>query len=472
MLLLQVAAYVAIFDSGMQMAVARFVARAEGLRDRRYLARLLSSASAVLGAGSLATMLLTALASWRFNYLFRDIPHSILPNAREALLVIGLSVALTLPFSVMAGLFAGLQRNEINAFAGSLGKFTGALGTAWAAYSHKGLLVMAIWTGLGSVAQCLTYVICWQKEVKGNLLRPTYVDGGMIREFLFFCSAMFVSQFSVILISGLDIPIVVAFDFRSTAYYAVAATLSNALAVPHGAIVSTLMPVAAGMSSDEKPDRMGEVLLKTTRFGTVVLCLITLPLLVGMPLFLRVWVGPDYAIHTLGLAEILVIAQFIRLTMLPYVMVGYAAGQFHRMLASPLSEAIVNLLFSLALVRIIGAHGVAIGTLIGAVVSVVVHLSVSLPRTDCVFVSRKQLVWRGILTPIFYTLPLFFVALGFTRWVSLPFLQVPLILTAELVLLSLFWNFTFNTGDREQLKGLFRHAVGRSGRLLPALRPE
>src|SRR5580704_9986702 len=210
-------------------------------------------------------MLLTALASWQLNHIFRDIPHSIMPSAREALLIIGTSVALTLPFSVIAGLFAGLQKNEINAFAGSLGKFTGALGTAWAAYSHKGLLVMAIWTGLGSLAQCLTYVIYWNKEVKGALLRPGCVDGGMIREFLLFCSAMFVSQFSVILISGLDIPIVVAFDFRSTAYYAVAATLSNALAVPHAAIVSTLMPVAAGMSSNENPKRMGEVLLKTTR---------------------------------------------------------------------------------------------------------------------------------------------------------------------------------------------------------------
>jgi O-antigen/teichoic acid export membrane protein len=472
MLLLQVAAYVSIFDGGMQMAIARFVARAEGLHDRRYMAQLLSSASAILVAGSLATMLLTALASWQLNHIFRDIPHSIMPSAREALLIIGTSVALTLPFSVIAGLFAGLQKNEINAFAGSLGKFTGALGTAWAAYSHKGVLVMAIWTGLGSLAQCLTYVIYWNKEVKGALLRPGCVDGGMIREFLLFCSAMFVSQFSVILISGLDIPIVVAFDFRSTAYYAVAATLSNALAVPHAAIVSTLMPVAAGMSSNENPKRMGEVLLKTTRFSTVVLCLITVPLLLGMPLFLRVWVGSDYAIHSLGLAEILVVAQFIRLTMLPYVMVGYAAGQFHRMLASPISEAMVNLLFSLGLVRLMGARGVAIGTLIGAFACVSVYLLISLPRTDCVVVSRKQLVWTGILKPILYALPMLFITLGFTQWVSLPLMQLLLIITAELVLFSLFWNFTFNAGDREQLKGLFRHASGISAGLLPAVGPE
>jgi hypothetical protein len=217
---------------------------------------------------------------------------------------------------------------------------------------------------------------------------------------------------------------------------------------------------------------MGELLLKTTRFSTVVLCLITLPLLLGMPLFLRLWVGSDYALHTLTLAEILVVAQFARLTTLPYAMVGYAAGQLNRMLYAPISESIVNLLCSLTAVRIIGARGVAIGTLIGAIVSVSVHFLVSLPRTDCVLVSRKQLAWTGILKPVSYAAPLLLVPLALTRWSPLPLFQLLLIMAAEMVLLLLYWNFNFNASDRAQLKGLFRHVFGLSGRLFPALLPE
>jgi O-antigen/teichoic acid export membrane protein len=142
MLLLQVAAYVTVFDSGIQTAIARFVARTEILQDRLYMSRLLSSVGAILVASSLTTILLTIFASWQLNHLFSDIPLSIAGDSRKALLVIGTSVALTLPFSVVAGFFAGLQKNEINALAVSLGKFTGALGTAWAAYSHKGLLAI------------------------------------------------------------------------------------------------------------------------------------------------------------------------------------------------------------------------------------------------------------------------------------------------------------------------------------------
>jgi O-antigen/teichoic acid export membrane protein len=471
-LLLQMAAYITLFDLGIQMAVARFVARADSLRDRDYMARILSSSGALLVAASLATILLTALASWQLSHLFQSIPPPISHAARQALLVIGVSLALTLPFSSLAGFFAGLQRNQINAVAGSLGKFAGAFGTAWAAYRHQGLLAMAIWTGLGSLVQCLTYVVFWHKEGKGALLRPSYVDRSMVREFLSFCSAMFVTQFSMILISGLDIPIVVAFDFRAAAYYSVAATLSNVLSVPHGAIVSTLMPVAAGMSSGETPERIGRILYKTTRFATAILCLTTLPLLLAMPLFLRIWVGQDYADHTQKIAEILVVAQFIRLTMLPYVMIGYAAGQLQRMLAAPLSEAIVNLLCSLIAVRIIGAPGVAIGTLIGAVVSVTLHFLVSLPRTDCVVLSRKQLAWNGILKPLAFALPAVLIAGSLIRRISHPAPQLLLAAAAELVLLLLFWNFSFDAGERQQIKGLLDSVVGLSEKARHFLLPE
>jgi hypothetical protein len=203
-----------------------------------------------------------------------------------------------------------------------------------------------------------------------------------------------------------------------------------------------------------------------------VLCLITIPLLLGMPLFLRLWVGSDYALHTVILAEILVVAQFTRLIMLPYAMVGYAAGQLNRMLYAPISESMVNLLCSLTAVRIMGAPGVAIGTLIGAVVSVSVHFFVSLPRTDCVVVSRKQLAWTGILKPVSYAAPLLVVTFALNRWSSLPLFQLSLIMVAELVLLLLYWNLNFNARDREQLKGLFRHVFGLSGRLIPVFRPE
>jgi hypothetical protein len=110
--------------------------------------------------------------------------------------------------------------------------------------------------------------------------------------------------------------------------------------------------------------------------------------------------------------------------------------------------------------------------LTGAVVSVCLHFFVSLPRTDCVAVSRKELAWAGILKPLAYALPLLLVTQVLTRWIAAPVSQLVLFAASELVLLLLFWKFSFDAGDREQLKGLLCHVVSTSGKLLPVLRPE
>jgi O-antigen/teichoic acid export membrane protein len=328
------------------------------------------------------------------------------------------------------------------------------------------MLVMAIWSAVGNLVQALIYFVFWKKQENRGLLLLSRVQRAVVREFIVFCSSMLVSQFSSLLITGMDMPIVAAFDFRSAAYYGVASIVSNVLMVPHSAIVSSLLPVAAGISAADDPRRLGRVLLKTTRFATAILCLITLPLLLLLPLFLRIWVGQDYTDHVLLLGEILIAAQFIRLTMFPYAMIGFAAGQQQRMLVSPILEGLTNLLFSLALIRWIGARGVALGTLIGALVGVWLHLTVSMNKTDSIQVRRSELVVQGILKPIGLTLP-FALCAVLTPWISSPLLHLMLVTAAEGVLFILLWRFVFDSNEHKQLLGVLRHFSESLARFMP-----
>jgi O-antigen/teichoic acid export membrane protein len=445
LLLLQLAAYITFLDGGVQMAL--------GARD--HMARTLSSVGFVLILSSLITILIVALASWQLTGVFRSIPNSISGSARLALFVIGASLALNLPFSVLAGFFLGRQQNEIGALAASAGKFAGALGSGWAAYRHEGLLIMAIWIAAGNLIQSLVYSFFWKRGGTQGLLKPSWVEQTVAREFVIFCSAMLVSQFSALLVTGMDMPVVAAFDFRAAAYYGIASLLSNILAVPHGAIISSMLPVAAEISASEDPDKLGQVLLRTARFGTSVLCLITLPLFLLMPLFLRVWVGADYAAHSLLLGEILLLAQFIRLTMYPYALVGFVGGQQHRMLLSPLAEGISNLVCSLALVQVMGARGVAIGTLIGAIIGVWLHFTVSMKKTDCIRASRSKLLAHGIIKPLAFTLPFLFFELLYERF-HLPLVKVALTAAVECAVFLLFWKFIFEDAERGAVLKLLR----------------
>lgn len=466
MLILQAGTYVAIFDGSIQSAVSRFVARSRGLKDDLYMGRMMSSAGLVMLIGAALTAILTIVGTWQLSRLFQDIPLSIRSDAQNALLIFGISLAISLPFNIFAGAFLGLKMNHVNAVAGSVGRLLGAGGTAWAAYSHQGMVAMAVWTALGCLLQALLYLLAWLRLHLRGMIRWALITRAALREFLNFCYAMFATHIGSLLITGMDIPIVAAFDFRAAGYYAVAATLSTMLSVPQSAIIMNLIPVAAEIGPSGTPARMGEIVLKATRYSTAILCLIALPLIVGMSPFLYLWVGPDYARHAMLIALILVIAQFIRLTLMPYAAIGFAAGQQNRMLVSPLGEGVVNLICSLIGAWLLGAVGVALGTLVGACAGDLFHFFNSMPRTDSMAFGRLNLARTGILKPILYCLPAFVPALLLGHYVPGAIGQCIAVFGGELLALLLLWKLNFAKDEQDELLSL----AMRSLRIRPGSR--
>jgi O-antigen/teichoic acid export membrane protein len=352
----------------------------------------------------------------------------------------------------------------VNALAGSAGKIVGAAGAAWAAYHHHGLYAMALWIGLGNLLQALIYLLSWKRFNASGFLRRAHITRSAIREFVNFCYAMFATQLGGILITGLDMPVVAAFDFHSAAYYAVAATASSMLSAPQGAIVTTLIPVASGMSAAGTPHRLGQMVMKTTRYATAILCILTLPLLFGMYLFLRLWVGFDYANHALPLAVILIVAQFVRLTMVPYAAIGFGAGQQQQMLISPLGEGIVNLACSVVGAYFFGAIGVALGTLIGACVGILLHFTASMPRTDSMQFPRMRLAYTGIAKPIACCIPSAALMLILAHSMQNLITRLTLIVVGELVAVLILWKANFTAHERNEMLHLLSRGIGSHGK--------
>ena len=78
---------------------------------------------------------------------------------------------------------------------------------------------------------------------------------------------MMASEFSMLLITGLDLPIVAASDFKNAGYYALATMVSNMLVVPFGAILLTIVPMMSSMSAGEPAERMGRAVLRADEAG-------------------------------------------------------------------------------------------------------------------------------------------------------------------------------------------------------------
>ena len=462
MLVIEITAYSTIFNTSLQMSVSRFVARAFWAEDWTTLGEILSSITLLFTAAAVLVLGLVAVVSLEMGRIFHSIPSGLLQEAKWALVIVGGALAIVFPAISMAGLSLGIEKNKINAIAGAISKLVGAAGVIWAALHHQGLVRMALWMSVGILIQPIIFWIAIVRQGLWSFFSARLVRMQRAWEFSRFCSAALASQAGMILITGLDIPIVAAWDFSNTGYYAVAAIVGNMLAVPFGAVLSTLIPLLSSRTASESPETMGRILIRTLRIANALLLWIAIPLMIGMPLLLRLWVGKDYAAHTLILGEILVAAQFVRLSIMPYGITGFSAGEQGKMLVSPAVEAIVNVSFSILLVHRMGAVGVAVGTLIGAFVGIALHFWNSMAYTKSMSFRKTELLSRGMLAPLAWALPIAAISATLFSIAAFTGLRFLVLAACATVLPLVFWKAILGEEDRT----LIQHA---SGHLFPKL---
>jgi O-antigen/teichoic acid export membrane protein len=234
------------------------------------------------------------------------------------------------------------------------------------------------------------------------------VDYGVLKTMARYCSMQSVWVVGMLCVAGLDVTIVGHYDYVQTAYYSIATLPTNFLLLVIGSMLGPLMPAASAMSTQRSPTEMGDFLERSTRYTTVLLLLTGLPLMVCASPLLRLWVGPAYAVHTVEYLRILILANIIRSLCAPYANMICATDRQGAAIATALSEAAVNLGSSMYLASRFGAIGVAIGTLLGSIVSVSLHFAITMHFThETLKISRSRLFLKGLLLPGVITIPSF-----------------------------------------------------------------
>jgi O-antigen/teichoic acid export membrane protein len=213
-------------------------------------------------------------------------------------------------------------------------------------------------------------------------------------------------SFAMLLITGLDLALVGVFDFEKTAFYAVAASLVAFIAGFQNAIFNAFVPTTAVLHARGDSRQLGRMVIDGTRYGMFLLLLAGLPLLFAGGPILRVWVGPAYAARTVTLLRVLVLANIVRLSAVPYVVTLIGTGQQRLVVLTPLLEGLTNLSVSVFAGYYWGAMGVAIGTLCGAFVGVAGHFFYNMPRTTEIRFGAREYAIDALLRPILCVLPL------------------------------------------------------------------
>ena len=451
-LLLQLTLYVGLLDFGIQTAVARFVAHADELNDLEQRDGVASTALVLLSLVAVLGFCLCGALAWQLPHVFKAMPIDLLREARVALLLMGGAFALGLPFSVIHAAFIGLQRNEIPVAIILANRLTMAALVVLVAFRHGGLIAMAACVAFANAISFGLSYFAWRSWARHLRLRLSLVSWGCAKQIGSYSAALAVWFAGMLMVSGLDLTIVGIFDYSATAYYAVAATMTNFVGQTQSTVFAALLPASAVLDARRDAQKLGTLLTLSTRYGMLLLLAMGLPLVIVGGSILRLWVGKDYALHSLLIMQVLVVANVVRLSALPYATLLLGTNQQQKVILSPLAEGITNLAASVVGAYLLGAIGVAIGTLIGSFVGVGLHLVHNMPRTTAIAVDRSGLVKQGLLRPLLCAAPLALLALVqiVTRPASVGAVSV-LTVCGMLATAFLFWNYGLMSSERRTL---------------------
>ena len=451
-LLLQLTLYVGLLDFGIQTAVARFVAHADELHNPQERDGSVSTAGALLVLTAAVGFCLVALLAWQLPRIFTSMPAHLYKGARIALLLMGGSFALGLPFSVIHAMFIGLQRNEISALVVIANRFAMAALTVGVVFRHWGLASMGTAVALANVASYAGAYFAWRLWAPQVRIQISLISKACTRKIAGYSLAMAAWFAGMLMVSGLDLAIVAKFDYGATAYYAVAVTLTGFVTQTQNAIFAALLPASAVLSARGDAQKLGVVLVTSTRYGVIILLGMALPLMIAGKFILRIWVGADYATHSNGILQVLVIANVVRLSALPYATLLLGTNQQRKVIMSPLAEGMANLSASLLGAYFLGAIGVAIGTLVGSFVGIGFHLFHNMPRTSGIAFSRSTLLKHGLLRPLACALPC--VVVLFLSFNPLGSSSAPILLLLSAAIGGtglLFWKYGLIESDRRRI---------------------
>jgi O-antigen/teichoic acid export membrane protein len=405
-LIIQLGAYVSYLDLGIQTGISKFVAEFDARSDIGGAGRHASAGLALMFFAGLLGVLLTCGLAWQVPRLFRGMPSNLYHDVRVSVVLVGSSLSFGLLCAVYSAVFLGLQRYWIPVSITVVNRVS-YTATIVAVVALRGSLeAMGVAVAAVNVSTGLLQVVAWRKRASHIRVSLRTADYRVLKNVTRFCSLQSVWMIAMLCIAGLDVTIVGHYDYVQTAYYSIATLPVAFVLMIMSAMLNPLMPASSALSTHRSPVEMGELVARVTRYSTLILLLTGLPLVVfGYPI-LRLWVGEQYALHTLPYLRILVAANIIRNLCAPYATMIVATDRQAAAIAAAVSEAVVNLGSSIYLASRFGAIGVALGTVIGAFVSIALHFGVTMRFTQrTLAISRPRLLGTGMLRPAIIAIP-------------------------------------------------------------------
>jgi O-antigen/teichoic acid export membrane protein len=356
------AGYLGLLDFGMTPSILKYIAEYRARGDQEAINRVVSGAFAVFSLLGLVSLLVSLAIAFSFN----DIFHTPLADNTAAAVVIlaGVNLAATFPALVFIGVIRGYQRYDIDASV-----------TALSIVARSLLLVVLVRRGYGIMALAATtfafdllrlvYLVRSAYRLNPDIrIARGHVSGSEMRRLFGYSAYVFLMIVGKQMIFYTDSIIIGLFlSTASVTAYFVASRLVTYLQMLASEMVGVLTPMASELDACDDHEGIKELLVLSTKYMLMVALPVAAIFFVMGGDFITLWMGPSFAGSATVLA-ILTVATLAHLIEMPADTALLGMGK-HRVVAGFLFlQAIANLVMSVAMVRLMGIKGVALGTAI------------------------------------------------------------------------------------------------------------
>jgi O-antigen/teichoic acid export membrane protein len=409
--------YLGVMDLGLRPAVVKFVARYRSLDDDLMVNRVVNTILIILSVVAAAVFLASLVLSYFSLDLF-NIPAEYHGQFRLVIIIVGLNIAASFPFSVFGALLPAIERFDLgNAVQICVFLVRALLLVIFLSFGG-GLIAVGVIVLTASMAEFILKARLSFKHIPSLKLDRHLADRQTFKMIASFSGYAFVINVASRLSLQSDAIVIGAMlSPEAITSFAIGSTMIDYLLTLISYMSTTILPMASAFEAQKNYEKLRQLLVVGTKYCVAIILPISITYVVLGETFINIWMGPQYGPDSAKVLAILTVGYFGFLSQFVANVIFIGLGKLKYLAYLNVGLAVVNLGLSVILVRWLGIYGSALGTAIPLIVSGSIVYPIYICRT--VQLDFWTYALKSYLRPMLASLPFLALVLLSHQWMEI-----------------------------------------------------
>ncbi len=395
--------YLGVLDLGLRPAVIKFVAKYKALGDNQMINRIVNTILVILTIVAAVVFLASLVLSYFAVGLFK-IPVEFNGQFQLIIIIVGLNVALSFPFSVLRALLAAAERFDLGNAVQILVFLARSAFIVVFLKLGGGLVAVGVIVLAATVTESL-----WKARISFKLF-PTLKLSRRLAScdtfktvaafsgyaFIMNIASRFSLQSNVVVIGAM-------LSAEAITSFSIGSTMIDYLLVLISYMSITVLPLASSLDAGQNLEKLRQLLIIGTKYCMIVLLPVSFAYLVIGETFINLWMGPQYGPASGQVLTILTCGYFGFLSQFVANAIFVGLGKLKLIAYVNIGLAVLTLGLSILLVRWFGINGAALGTAIPLIITGSIFFPIYICRT--LKLSLLHYIGKSYVRPLLASLP-------------------------------------------------------------------